>query len=141
MIFLDTEFNEFGGDLISIALVSDRAEFYAVLPCPNPKLWVAKHVMPFTGPVTDTPESLAHRLAAYLTAHQGQEIICDWPDDVVHLSRALILGPGIMAPVVDYRCRYVSTYNHKVPSVTPHNALSDARGLRDWWRTQGKVAA
>ena len=47
-IYIDTEFNEFKGELISMALVAeDGEEFYEVLHCANPKGWVAEHVMPF----------------------------------------------------------------------------------------------
>ena len=56
--FLDTEFNGFGGELISIALVPEYGdqEFYAVLPLPaylHP--WVERHVIPYLGNV---PQSL-----------------------------------------------------------------------------------
>lgn len=41
--FIDCEFNEFRGELISMALVAeDGREFYEVLPCPNPGAWVAQ---------------------------------------------------------------------------------------------------
>ena len=46
-IYIDTEFNEFKGDLISLALVAETGEeFYEVLECKNPGPWVAEHVMP-----------------------------------------------------------------------------------------------
>ena len=45
--WIDTEFNEYLGDLISMALVSeDGHEWYEALPCANPGSWVAEHVMP-----------------------------------------------------------------------------------------------
>jgi len=38
-IYIDTEFNEFQGALISMALVAaDGEEFYEVLACENPKV-------------------------------------------------------------------------------------------------------
>jgi hypothetical protein len=46
-LFLDCEYNGFGGPLISMALVTeDGREFYEVLPCEDPESWVAQHVMP-----------------------------------------------------------------------------------------------
>ncbi len=49
-IYLDCEFNEFKGALISMALVDDNGrEWYEVVPCENPGPWVAEHVMPILG--------------------------------------------------------------------------------------------
>jgi hypothetical protein len=46
-IWIDTEFNEFKGDLISMALVAeDGREWYQVTYCVYPGAWVAQHVMP-----------------------------------------------------------------------------------------------
>ena len=46
-LFLDCEFNGFGGELISMALVDEEGHyFYEVLDCPQPVAWVAEHVMP-----------------------------------------------------------------------------------------------
>ena len=45
--FLDTEFNGFGGELLSLALVPDEGdrEFYVVLPLPDTlDPWVERHV-------------------------------------------------------------------------------------------------
>lgn len=40
-LYLDTEFNGFGGSLISAALVSTGGhEWYEVLPCSHPNAWV-----------------------------------------------------------------------------------------------------
>lgn len=46
-LFLDCEFNGFGGELISMALVDEQGKyFYEVLPCPQPIPWVQENVMP-----------------------------------------------------------------------------------------------
>ena len=46
--FLDTEFNEFGGELISLALVREDGEsIYLVYPdLPEYGAWVKEHVVP-----------------------------------------------------------------------------------------------
>jgi hypothetical protein len=52
--FLDTEFNGFGGDLISLALVPEYGdrEYYAVLPLPEElHPWVARNVVPYLSSV------------------------------------------------------------------------------------------
>jgi hypothetical protein len=46
-LFLDCEFNGFGGELISMALVDENEKyFYEVLPCMNPTSWVFNNVIP-----------------------------------------------------------------------------------------------
>jgi hypothetical protein len=47
--FLDTEFNGFGGALLSLALVpEDGEEFYATLACKEGLVpWVEQNVLPF----------------------------------------------------------------------------------------------
>ena len=56
--FLDTEFNGFGGALISLALVPEHGdqEYYATLPLPEPvHPWVERHVVPYLGSVPGGP--------------------------------------------------------------------------------------
>lgn len=51
-LFLDTEFNEFLGPVISMALVPEVRSippFYESSGCENPGPWVAEHVMPIIG--------------------------------------------------------------------------------------------
>src|SRR3546814_5579366 len=52
--FLDTEYNGFGGELISLALVPEHGdqEYYAVLPLPDEiHPWVERNVVPYLGSV------------------------------------------------------------------------------------------
>ena len=128
-LFLDCEFNEFQRDLISMALVSeDGREWYEVVPCENPGSWVAEHVMPILGkqPVSipEMQSSLQRWLSQFLTVH----IIADWPEDISHFCRALIVGPGmrINTPPLTLEVLRIDA-----DSAIPHNALSDARGIRD----------
>lgn len=49
-LFIDGEWNSFGGDLISLALVAeDGREWYEVLDCVDPHPWVAENVIPKLG--------------------------------------------------------------------------------------------
>ena len=59
--FLDTEFNELGGELISLALVrEDTGGFlYVATPCKDPGPWVAANVMT----VLDVPGAVVDDLA------------------------------------------------------------------------------
>ena len=65
--FLDTEFNGFGGALISLALVPEAEgapPFYAALDCPEPTEWVAAHVLPVLGIAPVSRETLGRGVAA-----------------------------------------------------------------------------
>ena len=47
-LYLDCEWNDHGGDLISLALISpDGRSFYQALECTSPSPWVAKNVIPY----------------------------------------------------------------------------------------------
>jgi hypothetical protein len=128
-LFIDCEFNGLKGELISMALVSeDGREWYEVLPCDNPVDWVAENVIPILGkpaiPIEDMQRSLQLWLAQFDTAN----IISDWPEDIKHFCEALITGPGtrINTPPLVMEVLRVDA-----DSEIPHNALYDARGIRD----------
>ena len=93
-LYLDTEFNGHGGELISMALVSDReGDFYSVLPPPKKwNSWCLHHVVPFLDQAPEAENVFRMRLRHFLEKHANEEIIADWPDDFVHLMQALI-GP------------------------------------------------
>ena len=74
--FLDTEFNGFGGVLISVALVPEHAddeEFYVSLPLPDDvEPWVAQHVVPYLRHVPPGIDLELNRVeAADLRAPEG----------------------------------------------------------------------
>jgi len=98
--FLDTEFNGFGGALLSLALVpEDGEEFYAVLECDDPiHPWVAQNVVPYLGNVPVglvaprlSRDSAANALAAYLAHDPAPEIVADWPDDIAYFNQLLLI--------------------------------------------------
>lgn len=126
--FIDCEFNEFRGELISMALVAeDGREFYEVLPCPNPGAWVAQHVMPILGREPVSRDEFCAALQAYLARFDSAHIVADWPEDIAHFCESLIVGPGmrINTPPLTMEILRVDA-----PSEIPHNALADARGIR-----------
>ena len=129
-IWIDTEFNGYQGDLISIALVDeDGRDFYAVLSCANPIPWVAEHVMPI---LDGEPISLADRqgtMARWLAAYDAVHIVADWPDDISNFMDLLITGPGsrLDTPPLTMEVRRDLD---GVASRVPHNALEDAYALR-----------
>jgi hypothetical protein len=137
--YLDTEFNGFGGELMSLALVpEDRAQpsFYVVLEMPGRvDPWVQKHVVPYLMAQPEQRSMAATRLCNYLNgAKERPVIVADWPTDFEHLLELLIVGPGMMlrAPDFDMEFRRLTGFNTATASRIPHNALADAEALRDY---------
>jgi hypothetical protein len=127
-IWIDTEFNEFKGDLISMALVAeDGQEFYEVLPCANPGSWVAEHVMPILNKEPIAKVQLQHRLSFFLRRFDHVHLIADWPEDIQHFCDMLITGPGfrVDTPPLTMEIRR----DLDAVSALPHNALEDARAI------------
>lgn len=130
-LYLDTEFNGFGGALISLALVSDRGgEFYAVRHLPakiDP--WVAEHVVPYLAAVEKEDHVIRAHLKRFLDAHDGEPVVADWPEDFVHLMQ-LMCEPGGISFNIELDMSLINSGD--VKSAIPHNALSDARALMEW---------
>jgi hypothetical protein len=140
--FLDTEFNGFGGALLSLALVPDDGEeFYVTLDCADPTHpWVERNVLPFLDhvPIGMQSQRLSRReaaesLAHYLAVDPEPKILADWPDDIAQFCTLLMTGPGQMVPVppLTFRLIPLGGFSTAANSVVPHNALHDARALRE----------
>lgn len=142
--FLDTEYNGLGGALISLALVPEEGdqEYYAVLPLPEDiHPWVERHVVPYLAAIPPghraEPVSrldAAAGIAAYLAHDMEPVIIADWPDDIALFCALLVTGEGQMAPVGHLRFDLIRSpgFSTAANSRVPHNALHDARSLRDF---------
>jgi hypothetical protein len=154
--FLDTEYNGWGGALLSLALVPEDGgqDFYVTLDWTVPlEPWVETHVIPFLDSVSDalvsprvSREQAGKALSAWLIhEHELQvmarypdclvslEIIADWPEDIAHLCMLLLKGPGAMVevPQLTFRLLELPGFSTAANSKVPHNALHDARALRD----------
>jgi hypothetical protein len=140
--FLDTEYTGWGGALLSLALVPDDGEeLYLTLAwdCALEE-WVERNVVPYLDSV---PEYLvsprlsrldaARTLSHYLAGDPEPLIVADWPEDIAQLSMLLLTGPGTMVEVPPLAFRFVelSGFSTAANSKVPHNALHDARALRD----------
>jgi len=130
-LYLDCEFNSFGGELISIALVpSDGTrEFYEAVQITEPvKPWVAEHVMPILNVRQKPVEWVQGCLQAFLEQWPHIHIIADWPEDIAYFCKLCITGPGkrIRLPRLTFEIITIDA-----PSKLPHNALADAIGIRD----------
>ena len=137
--YLDCEFNGFGGELISLALVSEDQEkrFYEVLPCEYMNLhpWVKEHVIPV---LYRKPKShklkFQNDLACFLRENAVNNeitIVADWPEDIRYLCESLIIGPGeaFVTPNIIFVLDRVNLVNTADYSMVPHNALEDALAL------------
>lgn len=141
--FLDTEYNGFGGELISLALVPEYGdqEFYTSLPLPDAiHPWVALHVVPYLRHVPPgidnhmSREEAAAHIAHYLAGDSDPVIIADWPEDIAQLCMLLVTGPGEIAGVSGMRFEFIRTpgFSTAANSQVPHNALHDARALKQF---------
>jgi hypothetical protein len=130
-LFLDTEFNEFQGPLISMALfpeVRSVTPFYESLGCKNPGPWVAVHVMPIIGKEPIPLELFQRMLAGFLNQWGEVTIIADWHEDIAHFCNVLTTGPGVRLQTPDLRFEIRRNLD-TVPPLIPHNALSDAEAM------------
>lgn len=133
--FLDAEFNGFGGELISLALVPEGAgvpPFYEAIECPDPTPWVAEHVLPVLETKVISRAELADRFADYLIDDADPLLVADWPEDIAHAARLLIVGPGRMKPIRSIRFELVDPgiIGTGGTNQAPHNAYHDAMALR-----------
>lgn len=138
--FLDTEFNEFGGELISLGLVSASGkELYFELDTPITwRPWVEQHVKPLlTGPKVGREVAQKTLAAYFITDASTPVIICDWPADIAHFCSLLDLGFGKRLGVNRWEF-ILQDINSTTKPDTPHHALSDARALRKSWLEQNQ---
>ena len=140
--FLDTEYNGWGGELLSLALVPDEGEeLYLILDWQGPLVpWVERHVLPYFDTVPDGLQTArmsrldaARTVAHYLAGDPDPLIVADWPEDIAQLSMLLLIGSGdiVDVPSVTFRFERLPGFSTAANSEVPHNALHDARALRD----------
>lgn len=144
--FLDTEYNGTCGALLSLALVPDDGdELYLTFKVEEPLAeWVERHVLPYLDSVPVqlacprlSRADAAHALERYLRHDEDTVIIADWPEDVAQFCNLLVTGPGDMVDLrhLTFRLLPLSNFSTAANSKVPHNALHDARALRDHYRS------
>ena len=140
--FLDTEYNGVGGALLSLALVPDDGdELYLTIQTFEPLLeWVERNVIPYLDSVSEqlscprlTRRDAAHALERYLGHDDEPLIVADWPEDIAQFCNLMVIGPGEMIESRHIRFQLIpmSNFSTAANSRVPHNALHDARALRD----------
>ena len=102
--------------------------------------WVQQHVIPYLDMVPEqlfcprlTRKDAAHALERYLRHDPNPLIVADWPEDVAQFCNLLITGPGDMVELrhLTFQLTPMSNFSTAGNSKVPHNALHDARSLRD----------
>lgn len=136
-IFIDCEFNEFGGDLISMALVTDDGqEFYEVLPLENDEKygsWVYANVVPWLNKPAIPKMAFQSSLWQFINQWDEVHIIADWPDDIKYFCMSLITGPGVAINTPLNLTMQIDRELDTSSSKILHNALEDARAIRRSW--------
>ena len=135
--FLDAEFNGFGGQLISLALVpedSDAMPFYEALACIKPTSWVVDHVPPVLQKPPVARSEMIAKLASFLRADPEPLVIGDWPEDIAHLALLMTTGPGwrLPSPRLIFELLDLPLFDSTELSSVPHNACQDAVALRTY---------
>lgn len=135
-LYLDTEFNGHGGDLISMAIVSDQTqeEFYEVLAFHSNPMdpWVRANVIPILNKPAIPYLSFRHKLFTFLTLHTkpDEPIVADWPHDFTLLTK-IMQGPSFQTSWTrPLTFKLIET--EEIKSTIQHNALEDARALMLW---------
>lgn len=139
--YLDTEFNGFGGDLLSVGIAAEGGEdYYVALPLPAEiEPWVARHVVPYLYTVPRELDNrldrtaAAHDLARYFATDSDPVLIADWPEDIALVCRLLLIGTSDVVDMqrLGFEWRRTPGWSTARHSKVPHNALHDARALRD----------
>lgn len=127
---MDCEFNGFGGQLISMALVAeDGREWYGKLPEPRVwDEWCFENVLPVLNIKATSREMFRASFKSFLDQFDEITIIADWYTDLVHFFETFagkdhtesfhIPCTAVLLPDMEF-----------LPSAVPHNALEDARAI------------
>jgi hypothetical protein len=140
--FLDTEYNGWGGELLSLALVPENGEdLYIVIDWEGPLVaWVERNVLPYFDAVPDGLQAprmsrvdAARTVAHYLAGDHEPVVVADWPEDIALFCALLLIGSGdiVDVPSLSFRFERLPGFSTAANSKVPHNALHDARALRD----------
>jgi hypothetical protein len=134
-LFLDCEWNSYGGELISMALVPpDRPPFYCVLPLPKTiDPWVAENVIPvLNAKPCESWDYFQKSLEDFLAQFGEIHVIADWPEDIANFMCSLITGPGTRINTPPLTCEVRRDLDGG--GLIQHNALSDAIALCRHWQ-------
>lgn len=151
-LYLDTEFNGHGGELLSLAIADPGGvHWYGVLHHEPGKLvpWVREHVEPlffklpstagrtlvgYGSPLMQPLKRSVFRtsLRQYLHWRQGSTIVADWPADIAYLLQEFVGESFDQAFCPRMKFELIRTPEGEPKPEIPHNALSDAIALMEY---------
>jgi hypothetical protein len=133
-IWIDTEFTEFHGSLISMALIDENNEyFYEVIEYPEPSQWVKDNVVPILLKEPISKEMFEYKFYNYIKKYDSLHIIADWPDDIKYFCEVLHIRPGEMLNMPSTFTMEIARRLPEHTSALPHNALEDAIAIKGAW--------
>lgn len=133
-LYLDTEFNGFGGELLSLALVHETGYWYEVKTINSPyHPWVKEHVVPFFYKPPLRPLIFKSEFQRYITQFENPEIICDWHEDAIHFLNLMNGNDYGSSLNLDCKITIIRTPPDTIFPRIPHNAMSDAQALMEWY--------
>lgn len=153
--YLDTEFNSFGGSLISLGICrhDDPADnLYLVVPqseidrmreAEGMDPWIETNVIAnlFRCPdsargIVDFPAAWSKHLGEFIY-REGEpppQIMVDWPSDAMDFAKLLMTGPGLAVPMGNQThitiLRHIDVYPTTLAGAVQHNAIWDAMAIR-----------
>ncbi len=137
VFFIDTEFNGYQGDLISIALVpldeSIEPFYREILQTTeiDPNSWVGIHVVTKLDGEAIGHAKVQRDLEAYLAQFESVTVIADWMDDIKYFCDLMVTGPGlaIKTPLIE------TIIDRRIESKSrvPHHAYYDALANRNYY--------
>lgn len=138
-VYLDCEFNGFGGELISMGLVlPDGREWYEVLELPKDiHPWVQENVVPHLGKEPISLDDFKSSLWGFLRSVEKPHIIADWYADLIHFFN-MMSGKTHAFSYPFFGIAELIDRKAELESVILHNALSDAKALMKYDLQLGK---
>jgi hypothetical protein len=135
--YLDCEFNEYKGHLISMALIREDDVFLYLVKekCPPATEWVKENVLPilFSSHIKAiVTNDWSSHIEKFLKGDNYPIIISDWPDDIKYFCEEIITGPGTMIdiPGIQFVVERVDAYPTDLFFAKQHNAYWDAKALK-----------
>lgn len=135
-LFLDCEFNGFGGELLSVALVAETGPYFYMIVSDRKEVatqWVSENVLPILGAydndnTSGTLNEIRRALQTYLMRFNKIHVVADWPEDIIHFCKLVLTdvpGQRINTPPLTMEIVRIDG-----ESEMPHNALADAIGIK-----------
>ena len=151
--FFDTEFNGFGGNLMSAAMARDETDALYLIDDERIQSlvmnkimdpWVEANVLPIlynTPPGIEPVHAPASEWGGLISEfiYRGDEVpqvFADWMTDIADLMNLFITGPGTGVPMTHQThmvcLRHLDVYPTSLPGAVQHNAAWDALALKRW---------